>query len=279
MTRVEPSKYEDESHSNNIQTKPATTIFYYTGTGNSLWAARVLARELGSTQLISMVDDDITNKTIDSSVIGLIFPVHMWGVPRRVLNFIDNLKALSPDYIFAIANNAGQVSNTLVQLQKVMDAKGIPLSAGWSIIMPSNYIPWGGPGSLEEQNELFQAAQQKLATISAKILNKEKMLVEKGPLWQRIVFTGIYKLAFPNVPKMDEKFWTDERCNQCSICVNVCPNHNIEIEDSKLIWHNRCEQCLACLQWCPREAMQYGRKTPAYARYQHPEVIIKDLMK
>lgn len=36
--------------------KPKVTIFYYSGTGNSLWAARALARELGNTELISMVD-------------------------------------------------------------------------------------------------------------------------------------------------------------------------------------------------------------------------------
>lgn len=31
-----------------------TTLFYYTGTGNSLWIARLLAKELGNTELVSM---------------------------------------------------------------------------------------------------------------------------------------------------------------------------------------------------------------------------------
>lgn len=90
-----------------------------------MWVARALARELGNTELISMVDWDIKEQAIDSLVIGLIFPVHIWGVPRRVLNFLDELKAISPDYIFAVANNAGQVSNTLVQLKKAMASKGL----------------------------------------------------------------------------------------------------------------------------------------------------------
>ncbi len=244
-----------------------------------MWAARVLARELGNTELISMVDWDIGKQVIDSPVIGLIFPVHIWGVPCRVLNFLDELKSMSPDYIFAIANNAGQVSNTLVQLEKVMESKGINLSSGWSIIMPSNYIPWGGPGSPDEQNERFQAAHRKLFTIAGKIRDRMIMPVEKGPLWQRIVFTGLYKLTFPLVHKMDDNFWVDERCNQCALCVKVCPAQNIDIQNEKLIWHNHCEQCLACIQWCPQEALQYGKKTPAYSRYHHPEVKVKDLMK
>ena len=244
-----------------------------------MWVARALARELGNTKLISMVDWDIKKQAIDSPVIGLIFPVHIWGVPRRVLNFLDELKAISPDYIFAVANNAGQVSNTLVQLKKAMASKGLALSSGWSIVMPSNYIPWGGPGSMDEQNECFQAARIRLSTIAEKVCDRVKMSAEKGPLWQRIVFTGLYKLTFPLVHKMDDKFWVDMRCNQCTLCVNICPTHNIDIQNEKLIWHNHCEQCLACIQWCPQEALQYGQKTPAYRRYHHPEVKVKDLMK
>ncbi|PKM77950.1 MAG: 4Fe-4S ferredoxin [Firmicutes bacterium HGW-Firmicutes-15] len=255
------------------------TIFYFSGTGNSLWAARALARELGNTELISMVDWDINQRNIDSQLIGLVFPVHIWGVPKRVLEFLDQLQAMSPDYIFAVANNAGQVSNTLVQLHKVMKSKGLVLSSGWSIVMPSNYIPWGGPGSSEKQNELFAAARIKISDIVQEINRRVKKPVEKGPLWQRIVFTWLYKLSFPHVPEMDRKFWVDDRCNQCGLCVQLCPKKNITMLGEKLVWENHCEQCLACIQWCPQEALQYGKKTPAYSRYHHPEIKVKDLMK
>lgn len=255
------------------------TIFYLSGTGNSLWIARALARELGNTEVVSMADWDKNQHNIGSQVIGLVFPVHMWGVPKRVLEFLDQLQAMAPAYIFAVANNAGQVSNTLVQLQKVMESKGVALSSGWSVVMPSNYIPWGGPGSSEKQNELFTAASTKLSNIVPKINLRVKMPVEKGPLWQRIVFTWLYKLSFPHVPEMDKKFWVDERCNKCEICIKVCPSNNIMMNNDKLIWQNHCEQCLACIQWCPQEALQYGKKTPAYSRYHHPEVKLKDLMK
>jgi ferredoxin len=269
---------QDESYPISGQTT-RSTIFYYTGTGNSLWVARVLAQELGNTELISMVDWDVKKHVIDSPVIALIFPVHIWGVPGRVLDFLDALKEISPSYVFAIANNAGQVSNTLVQLKKIMDSKHLALSSGWSIVMPSNYIPWGGPGSLDEQNKRFQAARIKLSSIAEQVHRRVNLPVEKGPLWQRIVFTGIYKFTFPLVPKMDDKFWVDERCNQCRLCVNICPAQNIDILNEKLLWHNHCEQCLACIQWCPPEALQYGSKTAAYARYHHPEVKAKDLMR
>ena len=262
---------------NNQITK--SSIFYFSGTGNSLWVARALARELGNTEVISMVDWDIDQHNIDSQLIGLVFPVHMWGVPKRVLEFLDRLQAMSPEYIFAVANNGGQVSNTLVQLQKVMESKGLFLASGWSVVMPSNYIPWGGPGSEKKQNELFAAARIKISNIAQEINRRVKTPVEKGPLWQRIVFTWLYKISFPHVPEMDRKFWVDQRCNQCGLCAQLCPSKNITMQDKKLVWQNHCEQCLACIQWCPQEALQYGKKTTAYARYHHPEVKIKDLLK
>jgi Uncharacterized Fe-S center protein len=270
---------ENELVSRADESTTGTTIFYYTGTGNSLWAGRALARKLGNTQLISMVDWETDKQALKSTVIGLVFPVHIWGVPRRVLNFLDELRDARLEYIFAVATNGGQVSNTLVQLKKVMDARHLALGGGWSVVMPSNYIPWGGPGPLEEQNVCFQEAESRLSTIAGIVRNRVIQPVEKGPLWQRLVFTALYHMTFTLIPKMDEKFWTDERCNHCSVCINICPTHNIALENGILTWHNCCEQCLACIQWCPQEALQYGKKTPAYARYHHPEVILKDLMK
>lgn len=255
-----------------------TTIFYFSGTGNSLWIAQVLARELGDSEIVSMVNWDKQQHIVESRRIGLAFPVYMWGVPRRVLEFLDQLPAKNAEYIFAVANNAGQVANTLVQLDKVMQAKGLVLSSGWSVVMPSNYIPWGGPGPLEKQNELFTAARFKIAYIVQEINNRAEKQVEKGPLWQRIIFSTLYKIGSPHIPELDRKFWANEKCNKCGICIQLCPSKNISLQDDKLTWHNHCEQCLACIQWCPEEALQYGKKTAAYSRYHHPEIKLKDLL-
>ncbi len=257
--------------------KPA--ICYLTGTGNSLWVARILARELGDAELVSIADWKQGKERIDSKVIGLVFPVHIWGLPSRIIQFLGELKISRPDYIFAIAVNAGQVANTLPQLKKALRRSGLNLCAGFEIPMPSNYIPWGGPGPKEKQNHRFEAAKKKISKIGTSIKAKDKGPVEKGPLWQRVLFTLFYKMSFSQVPKMDRKFWVDEKCNQCLICSKVCPAENITLQNGKPIWNHRCEQCFACLQWCPQEAIQYGKKTPQYERYHHPEVHIGDLLK
>ncbi|MDM7924911.1 MAG: EFR1 family ferrodoxin [bacterium] len=257
----------------------AHVICYYTGTGNSLWAARTLASAVGGTDLASIPASRKENKTIpQSSTVGLVFPVHIWGLPRTVRNFLGTVAESKPEYCYAVAVNAGQVSNTLVQLRRELREKGSDLSSGFALVMPSNYIPWGGPGSKEKQEARFAAARSKLSAIAETIRKKEVRPVEKGPLWQRVLFTGIYDMSYPRVPEMDKSFRADEKCNQCGICVRVCPADNITLPDGKPVWNRRCEQCFACLQWCPREAIQYGKKTPGYERYRHPEVTLKDMI-
>jgi ferredoxin len=254
-------------------------IFYYTGSGNSLWTARVLAQALGETELIAISGYTAGNIAPGLDAAGVVFPVHMWGVPPPVLKFTEELKSLQPKYLFALGVNAGQVANTLVQLKGVLNKKGLTLNSGFGIKMPSNYVPFGGPGSQEYQQECFDATKKKVAQIAACVNNKETRPVEKGPLWSRLVFTPLYHLATPNLAKMDRNFKADEKCNKCGICAKVCPAQNITLTDGKPVWNHKCEQCYACIEWCPQAAIQYGNNTKKYPRYHQPEIQLKDVLK
>jgi ferredoxin len=254
-----------------------TRLYVYTGTGNSLWVARQLATELKKTAIEFMPYPKKPFK-VQAEAVGIIFPVHIWGLPGRVIQFVNHLKVKPGTYLFAVAVNAGQPAATLLQLKKLMAARQLSLSLGYSIVLPSNYIPWGGPGPMDTQQQSFREAQKKVKAIAGPVMRQERDKVERGPLWHNILFSLFYKLSFRQVRKMDKKFWADEKCDSCGICSRVCPAANIEMIKGKPAWLHRCEQCLACLQWCPQEAIQYGEKTARYQRYQHPEVILKDML-
>jgi ferredoxin len=254
-----------------------TVIFYYTGTGNSLWSARLLAERLDDARLCPMKQADALAAG-DAEAVGFVFPVHVWGMPVPVVRFLEKLTLRPETYLFALAVNAGQVSRTLVQLRGLLAGRGLKLAAGYSIVLPSNYIPWGGAAPAEKQQERFAGARTKLQAAVAVIANRESGPVEKGPLWQRVVFTAIYQLTSKQVPRMDRDFWCDDKCNSCEICARICPAKNIEMKKGRPSWQHRCEQCLACIQWCPQESIQFGKKTPAYPRYHHPEISLKDMI-
>jgi len=255
-----------------------TDLFFYTGTGNSLWTARTLAGKLGDSALHPISTISGRPAGSGAEAIGLVFPVHIWGVPGRVIDFVNSLANAPSRYYFAVAVHAGQVAATLLQLKGLMKAKGIPLSCGFEIAMPSNYIPWGGPGPLEKRTRRFEEAGMKIDRIAGLVSRREQGPVEKGPLWQNVLFTGLNRLSFSHVPGLDRGFRVDEKCNACGICGTICPCGNIDLVEGRPVWRHRCEQCLACIQWCPAEAIQYGKKTVGYERYRHPEVTLREML-
>lgn len=255
-----------------------TIIYYYSGTGNSLWTAQLFATEIGDTELFPMAQYEPGIHTSAYERVGLVFPVHMWGIPALVLDFIKKMEKNPATYYFAAGVNAGQVSRTLVQLHEVLASYGLTLSAAYDILLPTNYIPWGGPGPIEKQEERFNHTREKIKQAAPLIISKAKGPIEKGPLWQRVMLTWFYKMSFNKVGVMDKSFWTDGRCNGCGICAKLCPVQNIEIQSAKPRWQHHCEQCLACIQWCPQQALQYGKKTPNYDRYHHPEITLNHML-
>ena len=77
-------------------------IFYFTGTGNSLWVAKALSEALGE-QLVSIADE--LHKEKDGWVypvrpdekILFVYPVHSWGPAVSVTRFISRLTLKKSD--------------------------------------------------------------------------------------------------------------------------------------------------------------------------------------
>jgi ferredoxin len=184
----------------------------------------------------------------------------------------------SSNYFFAVAVNAGEDAATLPQLRKLMAERGLTLAAGFSVVLPSNYIPWGGPGTADELENRYAAARRQIPALTEQIQARRHLPLAAGPWWQNVLYSGLlHPLSYPHIQQMDKDFWVDSKCNGCKICARICPAQNIQMQDGRPQWQHHCEQCLACIQWCPQQAIQYGKKTTQYPRYHHPSVQLGDL--
>jgi NAD-dependent dihydropyrimidine dehydrogenase PreA subunit len=250
----------------------ATAIYTYTGTGNALWAARRIAEGLGEAE-VRAIPGPVSE---ERDVIGLIFPVYMWGPPTPVVDFIHQLPQDTFGYIFAVAVNAGEPGRTLLMVERALKSRKLTLSAGWGLRTPSNYIPWGGPGMPDELDILFSNAEKKIRGI-VEAVNRR---ITPGP--ERDGWKGnaksflFHNISMSQVPKMDRSFRVSSHCTGCRICSEVCPAGNISFSDGRPEWNHRCHQCFACLQWCPVNAIEYG-KSARYERYHHPDVSLADI--
>jgi ferredoxin len=252
-------------------------IYYYTGTGNSLWVARLAAAALGGAELQPVVGAEAGAPGVSVDATGLVFPVHMWGVPGPVVRFAGELDPGRAGYVFAFAVDGGQPAGALLQLDRILRRRGGRLSAGFSIAMPPNYTPLSGPGTSAEREGLYEAARVKIGTAAASVGKRLELAPERGGIAGRVAFGAIYRMTYGLVPRMDRFFRADDTCNGCGVCERVCPARNVTILEGRPVWQGRCEQCFACLHWCPEQAIQFGGSTRGRERYHHPEVSRQDM--
>lgn len=256
-----------------------TTLFYFSGTGNSLKVARDLNEELEDSKLIPIAKAILEdNPTTDSEKVGFIFPLYYYGLPKIVYNFVESLNLDNANYIFAIITRAGDDDGVpFIQLEKLLRSKSKNLNAGYFIKMPDNFIIATNVIPEEERKILFEREEKEIKDISKSIKNNQNNLdieIIEGKL-NRIERGNLR--FHTNVNKGDTAFFSDDSCNNCGICEKICPVNNIKLIDRKPIWQQKCEQCLSCINYCPVQSIQFGKNTSGRERYHHPEVKIKDI--
>jgi Pyruvate/2-oxoacid:ferredoxin oxidoreductase delta subunit len=246
-----------------------STIFWFSGTGNSLYAAKRLSAELDDTQLIQITDAVPTAAVGGKGAkVGFVFPSYYWNLPRAVRKFVERLEIKPDTYVFTIVTMGGIGHGSISALNKVLKAKGLRLHYGKGVKMPDNYILLYNPTDPNTCEAMLDKNNKQLCEIAAEI-NSETQSVKGIP----VSFNSLYK----NIERLDDKFTVNDSCTNCRLCKKICPVGNIAIENNKPKWLHRCEHCVACISWCSAKAINYGNKTQARNRYCNPRVKTDEL--
>ena len=258
-------------------------IFYFSGTGNSLYAAKKIGQH-NKESLISIASamnskDECYEYTLkDNEVIGFVYPVYSWAPPKMVLEFIQKLKFnnYKNNYIFTVATCGGNIGNTIKVLDDSLKKKSLSLKSGFSIQMPSNYMVIGDVDTKEVEQKKLLSADKDLNRIN-KVIEERKEGVyelEKGPMPG--VLTSFINHLFNKHGINTKKFYANDKCNGCGICESVCNCKSIKLQE-KPIWGYKCSQCLACVNLCPTKAIQYGKGTEKKGRYRNPNINLNEM--
>lgn len=258
-------------------------IFYFSGTGNSLFVAKNIARhhseKLVSISAVVNSSDELYEYSLrDNEIIGFVYPVFAWAPPRMVLEFIEKLKLnnYQDNYIFSVVTCGGRIGNTMDVLEDCLQKKGFHLKSGFSVKMPNTYILLGDVDSKKMQNKKLSAVDETLKNINNTIEQRTAGVfrVDKGFLpW---LLTGYLNPMFNKNAIDTTRFYVNDNCTGCGICAKVCNCNNIKV-NTRPHWGKRCSQCLACIHYCPSKASQYGKGTEKKGRYTNPNISIDEI--
>lgn len=269
----------------------ATAIYYFSGTGNSLAAARELASKLGAALIPLAPLAEKETVVTDAEAIGIVFPVYFGDIPGVVGKFASKLTGIEGKYIFAVSTFGGASGLSLKSLGKILHLRGGALAAGFGLHMPQNAFlkPW------EKQEKVFSACIKRLDKIAKSIAGRERGIFPANALLElmikplHLMFKPMYRKSFLKlsggsteqsdtelIAMTDRSYRADEKCNGCGICAKACPVNNIRLEGGKPVWQHRCEACLACYNWCPNGAITGGVAAKGY-HYRHPQVKSTDI--
>ena len=259
-------------------------IFYFSGTGNTKWAASKLAAATRE-DLISIAPymraDDSSHNLAEPFILkenerlGFVFPVHGWRVPKLVREFICKMKiqrepsdasaenkAKANDclknrpFAYCVCTAGDSIGLTIENLNEVisqnpsLQALGITeVSSSSSLIMPESYIglPFMDVDPKEREIRKKENAAQELAVVCEEIFDRKEGInrLVKGPIpW---FFTKVVGGFFENVLITDKRFHVEkDRCVKCGICANVCPVGDIKGGHGEYpVWLHH-KDCLTC---------------------------------
>lgn len=234
-------------------------IFYFSGTGNSRWAAEQIAALTGDTtqDIISLRQ----SPSLDCvSQVGLVFPIYAWGLPEPMIAFVKTLPKTKA-FCFGICTCGSEAGHAMRKLAQLY-----PLQSSYSLVMPNNYIIGAEVDSEAVIQQKLNTARAEIETISREILQRKPVCrIEEGSAAG--LKSSLVNFGFNRFARSTKPFHVDSSCDSCGLCANNCPAATISLRDGRPVWGKTCYQCLRCLNECPRQAIQYGDSTQGKARY------------
>lgn len=247
-------------------------IFYFSGTGNSDWVARQIAK-VQDERLLSMAEEIGKGREYtlsDGEKVGFVFPVYAWNPPKIVLRFIRQLKMNKPEYLFFICTCGDDTGYTAQVFSSAVRKKGWQCMAGYSVTMPNTYVSLPGfdVDAEDVEERKMQNAVARIAFINDELTARVQMKrfnCHEGvmPFTKTHILGPLFN-AFLMSPN---PFHATEACIACKKCEKACPVHNIKVDD-KPKWGDNCTHCLGCYHVCPLHAVQYGKATRTKGQYQ-----------
>lgn len=254
------------------------TIYYFSGTGNSLHVAMELAKKTNAKVKPLLNERDFKLQ----GDIGLAFPVYMNKLPKPVESFIEKSEFSNVDYLYVVATHSGISGKPEHYLNQILSKKNKSLDDFHNLKMINNtpkgvapkflmHLNWEDEITKEKVAEMVCRTNAAIEDISLKINNRSTQFKEdlengknKASLMNRLLFN------IKASPKLE--FLVDSTCTGCGLCETVCLSQRIRVDKIPVWSEDECFYCYACFNFCPEQAIFVKHYDKKNGRYHYPTI-------
>jgi len=253
-------------------------VIYYSQTGNTKQIAEAI--HSGMSQVtekceIAPLSEVDTRELLNYDLIGLGSPVIDFQEAAIVTDFINGMPSLKGRYGFVFCTHGTCAGSYIARMVAALRRKGLTVT-GWNDwyggvfipFMPKPYYTDGHPDEVDLKDA--EDFGREIRERSRRISLGETRLIPRLPRKEK--YDRLYGIPplpqdMPEDMRMSREDWDKlkpkinvEKCKypKCSICMDNCPTHSINLSESSPISYQTCQPCMLwfCEQLCPTGAIE-----------------------
>lgn len=243
-------------------------ILYFSGTGNSRFAAKAISAKTGD-ECVNAFDDlkgDRTGKFSSEVPYVFVCPTYSWRIPRVFDDFIRKSSFSGSKKAYFVMTCGSGIGNAEKYALSLCNDCGFDYMGVLQVLMPENYIAMFSVPENDEARRIIKASLPVLNKGAEFIISGETFPKNKTGIADRFK-SGIVNDLFYKFIVSAKDFKAGDACVSCGKCAEVCPLNNINISAGKPKWGESCTHCMACICSCPVQTIEYGSVSKGKPRY------------
>lgn len=251
-------------------------VFYFTATGNSLYAAKQFDEERFS------IPQELNkkNRHYKAERIGIVCPLFEFDLPDLVKAFIRGSE-FETDYLYIVVTFGMHHGGVAERTEAFLRSVGKKANYINTVQMVDNALivfDMDEQIRIDPEKKVDEHIGKIKDDIAAGInyiqpAPKEETDFYEGYMHYKAVQGPMY--IFPLYKVTDS-------CIGCGTCTRVCPAGCVHLENNRPVYdYTNCANCMACAQACPVKAIQFAgaKEVNPNARYRNSHITLAEIIK
>ena len=234
-------------------------IVYFSGTGNSRFAAEFLAKQLNDELLNAGQRMKAGEKDTLHSDRPWVFvaPIYAWRMANVLSEYIRSAQLTGSKDAYFVLTCGGEIGNAGQYAAQLCGEIGLNYKGILQVVMPENYIALFQTPEEPEARQIVKAALPALDAGAEWIRADQDFPPRQAGTLDRLK-SGPVTALFYRFFVHDGPFRSTDACVGCGICKSACPGKAISMDGpggKARIDPRACIHCYCCHELCPQKAV------------------------